>query len=119
MMAGALFLCAAAGGVRAEGSAEKGRAIAEKYCARCHVIGAGNRLGGIDSTPSFPMLSRRDDYLERFQTFYLRRPHPVYVRVPDVPPPSDLPAYATVFTVTLQEVEDIVAFIEGLRGKER
>ncbi len=118
IVAGLLVLTATAGGLRAEGNAEKGRALAEKYCARCHVVGAGNRLGGIDSTPSFPLLARRADYLERFRTFFARRPHPVYVRVPEVPPPTDLPPYAAVFEISLADIEDIVAFVETIRAKE-
>ena len=51
---------------------------------RCHMIGDFNPFGGIGSTPSFQLLAMRDDWLERFQTFYERRPHPVFVRVPGV-----------------------------------
>jgi len=103
----------------AEGDVGKGRALADKYCARCHVIDARNRYGGIESTPSFPLLARRKDYFERFQTFYRRRPHPVYVRVPDVPPPTKLPAYASVFEVTPEDVENLLAFVETLRSAAR
>jgi hypothetical protein len=54
------------------------------------------------------------DYLERFQTFYDRRPHPVFVRIPGIPRWSNQPGYASEFTITLEQVEDIVAFIKTL-----
>ena len=44
---GLFFLASPAG---ATGIAEKGRAIAEKHCSRCHVGGAHNPMGGIGST---------------------------------------------------------------------
>jgi len=100
----------------AEGNAAKGRDIAIKYCARCHVVGDYNPSGGIGSTPSFQLLAkRRPDFVERFQTFYARRPHPVHVRVPGIPPWTNLPPNATPFTVTLEEVDDIVAFAKTLK----
>ncbi len=103
-------------GARAEGDPGKGRELSIKYCARCHVVGDFNPMGGIGSTPSFQLLAkRRPDFVERFQTFYQRRPHPVYVRVPGVPAWTDLPAYATEFTITPEDLEDIVAFAKTLK----
>ncbi len=116
-LAGALALVALAAisGARAEGDPRKGRELAIKYCARCHVVGDHNPMGGIGSTPSFQLLAkRRPDFVERFQTFYQRRPHPVYVRVPGVPAWTDLPAYATEFTITPKDIEDILAFAKTL-----
>lgn len=98
----------------AAGSVEKGRAIAEKHCSRCHVVGANNPMGGIGSTASFQMIAKMPDYLERFQTFYARRPHPAFLRVPGVPRWSNQPAYATEITITLDNVDDIVAFVRTL-----
>ena len=40
-------------GAEAAGDADKGRHLADRFCKGCHVIGAENRHGGIDSTPSF------------------------------------------------------------------
>ncbi len=104
---------------QAEGDAAAGRKISEQHCSRCHVVGDYNRYGGIGSTPSFQLLARRDDYLERFQTFYARRPHPVFVRVPGVPPWTDLQSPVTPIEITLEQVEDIIAFVEALRLKEK
>jgi len=118
---GLLFLASPAG---AAGSAEKGRAIAEKHFSRCHGVGAHNPMGGIGSTPSFQMITKMPDYLERYQTFYARRPHPAFVRIPGVPKWSNLPAYAAEFSITLEEGDGIVAFVKTLekmpiRGKKR
>ncbi len=63
------------------------------------------------------MLAKRQDYLERFQTFYERRPHPVYVRVPGVPKWTELPSFVEEFTVNLDDIENIISFVETLRKK--
>ncbi len=109
--AGLIFLSSPAD---AGGDPKKGGAIAEKYCSRCHVVGYHNPLGGIGSTASFQMIAKMSDYLERFKTFYARRPHPAFVRIPGVPRWSKLPGYATEFTITLKQVDDIVAFVKTL-----
>ncbi len=103
---------------RAEGDVKKGRGIAVKHCARCHVVPDHNPHGGIGSTPSFMWLAnKRPDYLERMRTFYERRPHPVYVRVPGVARWSKAPPYAAEFTMTLEDIDDLVAYVETLKKK--
>jgi mono/diheme cytochrome c family protein len=114
-----LALAAASGGARAEGDARKGREISIKHCARCHVVGDYNRLGGIDSTPSFQMLARRADFEDRLRTFYERRPHPVFVRVPGVARWSRALPYATPFEVTLEQIDDIIAYVRTLKSMKR
>lgn len=104
---------------RAGGDVEKGRKIAITHCARCHVVGDYNRFGGIDSTPSFQILARRADMEERLRTFYERCPHPAFVTVPGVPKWSELPPYATPFTVRRDEIDHLVAFVKTLKGWKR
>ncbi len=99
----------------AGGNVEAGRKISETHCARCHVVGDFNPMGGIGSTPSFQLLAKRDDWLERFETFFERRPHPVFVRVPDVARWTKLPSHVKEFTVTLTNLDDVIAFVETLR----
>ena len=113
------MVMAAASGARAEGAAPAGEKLAIKYCSRCHVIGDYNRLGGIDSTPSFSGLARRADFAERLQTFYQRRPHPVFVRVPGMPRWSNAHPYAAPFTVTYEQIDDLIAYMRTLRDKPR
>ncbi len=103
----------------ADGNAVKGREVSIKFCARCHVIGDYNRHGGIDSTPSFQLLARRDDVEDRVRAFYARPPHPVFVRVPGVPRRSNAPAYASEFTVTPDDIENLVAFLFTLKNWKR
>lgn len=98
------------------GDREKGREIARQHCARCHVIGDHDRMGGIGSTPSFPLLRRMDDWRERFGTFYNRRPHPVHVRVEGIRSWTNLPPNAKPFTITQDNVDDILAFVEAIGG---
>ncbi len=101
----------------AEGDIEAGREVSQQHCARCHVVGDFNPMGGIGSTPSFQLLAKRDDWLERFQTFYERRPHPVFVHVPGVPRWTKLPSHVKEFEVTQKNIDDIIAFIETLEPR--
>lgn len=100
---------------RAEGDPEEGQRLAEAHCSRCHVIGDFNRYGGIGSTPSFQLLAKRDDWLERFQTFYERRPHPVFVRIPGVEPWTELPSHVATFEVERENIDDLIEFVRTLR----
>lgn len=73
---GVILLLAWGGSALAAGDAEQGRRVAEKWCARCHVIGADKPAGGIDSTPSFLLMHDKfDGYRERIRSFDQRRPH--------------------------------------------
>ena len=99
---------------RADGDPDTGRKVSVAHCSRCHVVGDHNPYGGINSTPSFQLLAKRNDWLERFQTFYERRPHPVFIRVPDVPRWTGLPANAVEIEITAKNIEDIVAFVRTL-----
>lgn len=115
-----LLFCAAATCAAtpvAAADVKRGERIAEQHCSRCHVIGNGNRMGGIGSTPSFPLLRRMPDWRERFETFYARRPHPVHVRVEGIPKWSELPSNAAEFRLTLEDVEHVLAFVETLPDK--
>lgn len=101
----------------AAGDSQKGRAISEEHCSRCHVVGDYNRMGGIGSTPSFQLLRGMQDWRERFETFYARRPHPVHVRVEGLPQLTNLPPNAAPFTITLDDVDHILAFVEDMTAR--
>lgn len=118
LLAGLCLLLGLSATAQAEGDAAKGRDIAVTHCARCHVIPDHDRYGGIDSTPSFKLLARRGDYLERLQSFYARPPHPVFVRVPGVPPPTGNPAFVAAFEVRPEQIEDLIAFVETIRAAQ-
>ena len=106
-------------GTALAGDVEKGRKVAETHCSRCHVVGDFNPNGGISSTPSFQLLvKRRPDYKDRFATFYARRPHPAFVTVKGIGRPMDyLPPNAHPVEMTLEDVENVSAFVETLKPK--
>ena len=58
------------------------------------------------------------DWKERFETFYARRPHPVHVRIEGLPAPDEtiVPSNATPFTLTLDDVGNIAAYAQQLKG---
>ncbi len=103
----------------AEGDVARGRALAERHCARCHVIGDFNRFGGIGSTPSFQLLVNSfRDYKARFETFYARRPHPAFVTIEGFGRHMEhLPPNANPVELPLESVADILAFAETLKAK--
>ena len=115
--ASAAMLLAVPTSAHGDGNAARGKTVAEQHCARCHVVGDFNPYGGIGSTPSFQLLAKRDDWLERFSTFFERRPHPVFVRVPNVERWTNLPSYVVEFDITLESIDDIIAFVKTLRPK--
>ncbi|MGA0344116.1 MAG: hypothetical protein ACO3RT_06635 [Arenicellales bacterium] len=96
---------------------QQGLDLSIQYCSRCHVIGEYNRLGGIGNTPSFNWMVKSDDWRERFTTFYTRRPHPVFARVPGYPLWSESDPYYPPFEITIDEIEAIAAYAESLIEK--
>lgn len=92
---GMILLFAWGGPALAAGDADQGRLVAEKWCARCHVIGADRPAGGIDSTPSFFLMhDKLDVYRERIRSFDQRQPH-----------------RALAFDVDVGEREDLITYI--------
>lgn len=103
----------------ADGNPERGEKIANEGCARCHAVSEDRRFAGIGSTPSFMMMVNfLDDWEERFQTFYARRPHFVHIRVEGIAPLTALPSNAAIIEITLDDVDDLVAYARTLRDEE-
>ncbi len=103
----------------ADGNPERGEKIANEGCARCHAVSDDRRFAGIGSTPSFMMMVNfLDDWEERFQTFYARRPHFVHIRVEGIAPLTELPSNAAIIEITLDDVDDLVAYARTLRDEE-
>ncbi len=108
----------AASGQARQPDPERGREIAQKHCARCHVIGNFNKFGGLSSTPSFQLLVNAfKDYEERLLTFYARRPHPVFIRIRNFRTPYPLPPSAKPIELELEALEDILAYAKTLKKK--
>ncbi len=118
LVVAALLVLAMSPPALAEGDVDRGRKLSETHCSRCHVVGDFNKFGGLGSTPSFQLLAGLADGRERFETFFERRPHPAFVRVPGVERWSKAPAYAKEFTVTRQAIDDVLAFVATLEKRD-
>jgi len=81
-------------------------------CGRCHVIGERNRMGGIDSTPGFPVIRTWEDWERKMRGFYALNPHPAFTQVAGVTPPfaSNLPSPIHPVRLTEAEIETIVEY---------
>lgn len=81
------------------GDPAAGRAIAQRGCAQCHLIGADDRQAAVNGVPTFVGLARdRAVDQSRLQGF-MQAPHP---------PMPDL-------ALTRQEINDVTAYILSLR----
>ena len=90
---------ASSAAARAEGAAAVGEKLTIENSARCHVIGDHNPTGGINSTPSFRIFARKPEvYTERLRSVDQRRPH-----------------LALDFDLSRQAIENIVAYVGGLK----
>lgn len=99
-------------------SVEEGRKVSQAHCSRCHVVGSFNPNGGISSTPSFQLLvNALKDYQERFDTFYLRPPHPAVIKVKGIQKQDDLPYNAAPVELTKSDIKNIAAFAKTLKKK--
>jgi mono/diheme cytochrome c family protein len=80
------------------GNAERGRQLAERWCASCHVVGPGQREASAD-VPTFASIARREDLPESLLAAFLSTPHP--------PMPN--------IALSRQETADVSAYIGTLR----
>ena len=98
------------------GDAALGEKISLSQCGRCHVVNDTNRMNAIGSSPSFGLMRNFDDWQERFETFFLLKPHPAFTQVTDVtdPFPEHLPSPIAPIEVTLEEIEAITAYVGSI-----
>ncbi|RDD62314.1 c-type cytochrome [Ferruginivarius sediminum] len=101
-----------------EGDVTQGRDLARQHCARCHVIKSYNPYGGAGNSPTFDRLVTWDDGIARMASFFQRPPHPVFVRMEGVEPMKNVPATAATFELTLEDIEDLVAYAKKLKQKQ-
>ncbi|WP_262266377.1 c-type cytochrome [Microvirga yunnanensis] len=97
-LAGALVLTLLSGPAWSAGNPERGRQLADRWCASCHLVGPEQREASAD-VPSFASVARRDDLSEALLAAFLTNPHP--------PMPN--------MSLTRQEIADVLAYIRGLR----
>ena len=79
------------------GDAERGQALAERWCTECHVVGP-NQPGG-DAGPAFTSLMKNDARSEFDIRRWLFQPHPP---MPD-------------FNLTAPEIDDLMAYINSVQ----
>lgn len=85
-------------------------------CGRCHVVNEKNRMNAIGSTPSFALMRNFPDWQDRFETFFVLRPHPAFTQVEDVTEPfaEHLPSPIAPIEVTLEQIEAITAYVGSI-----
>ncbi len=98
------------------GDAALGEKVSLTQCGRCHVINESNRMNAIGSSPSFRLLRSLPNWQERFETFFLLKPHPAFTQVEDVtePFPDHLPSPIAPIEVTLEQIEAITAYVSSV-----
>ncbi|MGO1118638.1 hypothetical protein ACTL6U_08035 [Rhodovibrionaceae bacterium A322] len=97
---------------------KRGQDISVTHCTRCHVVEDFNPYGGIGSSPSFKLLLSLGDWLERFETFFERQPHPVVVRMEGVSPWTEIPSNVATFEMTADDLDDLVSYVTQLKGQQ-
>jgi len=56
--------------------AKQGKAIAERWCSGCHVVGHEQKSASNDQAPTFASLAARADFNTDRLAFLLLKPHP-------------------------------------------
>jgi mono/diheme cytochrome c family protein len=83
------------------GDAFRGEALAEAWCAQCHIIDARGRGRTADMAPPFPTIAGHPAKTPDYLRGWLIREHP---RMPD-------------FNLGRQDIDDLIAFIRTLPQK--
>lgn len=103
-----------------QGDAEAGAHLALFHCGRCHVVSEANRFSGIGSTPSFAALRALPQWQEKFSTFWMLNPHPVFTRVEGLTEPFDpaRPPHVAPVELSFEDLTAIVAFVATIRPRD-
>ena len=98
------------------GDALLGEKLSLAHCGRCHVINESNRMAGLGSTPSFGALRANESWLERFQSFFARNPHPSFTQIEGITEPFDVarPPPIVPVEITLEDLEAILAYVSRM-----
>lgn len=98
------------------GDAALGEKTSLQQCGRCHVVNESNRMNAIGSTPSFALMRTFPDWQERFETFFMLKPHPAFTQVAEItePFPIDRPSPIAPIEVTWEEIEAITAYVGSI-----
>lgn len=96
-----LLLSIATCGLAAAQDAMRGQALAERWCANCHVVNQATATGRADGLPTFPALAARKDITAATLKGAMTATHS---RMPDL-------------QLGARDQEDLVAYIFSLRPK--
>ena len=99
-----------------DGDAALGETVSLTKCGRCHVVNDSNKMNAIGSTPSFRLMRTFADWQQRFEIFYVLKPHAAFTQVTDITPPfpDNLPSPIAPIEVTQDEIEAIVAYMGSI-----
>lgn len=105
---------------RFDGDIDNGLALSRKHCQRCHVVHPSKPFAGIGSTPSFAALKSIPEWQETFTAFYLANPHRGLIEVEGLTDPEtdDRPLPIAPIVVTLDQIDDILAYLNSLKPKD-
>lgn len=106
--------------VEPEGDAGLGHAVSRIQCGRCHAVDQAGRKNDIGSTPSFFVLRSFADWQDRFAAFYVLKPHGAFTQIAEVtePFPDERPPPIVPVTLTLDELEAVLAYVAGLEAAD-
>ncbi len=113
---GAAGATVAAAATAFNGDRVKGQKLSLQHCGRCHVIGEINRMNGLGSTPSFSVLRSLPDWDERFEVFYILKPHGAFTQIEGVTPAFDPEHPSPIYPlqISLADLEEIMAFVSDI-----
>jgi len=99
-----------------EGDLALGEEISLRSCGRCHVVNDKNRMNTIGSTPSFALMRTFEDWQNRFESFFVLKPHAAFTQVEGVTEPfaQHLPSPIAPIEVTLEDIEAITAYVGSI-----
>lgn len=106
--------------VELTGDPALGLKVSLEKCTRCHAVDEKTRWSSIGSTPSFAVLRSLPDWEYRFTAFYALNPHPSFTQIEDVTEPfaHDRPSPIVPITLTLDEVEAVLAYVGGMKAAD-
>lgn len=92
---------------------QDGERLSLVHCGRCHVVNKENRMNAIGSTPSFAVLRTLPQWIKRFESFYVLKPHGAFTQVANVTPPFDpaRPPPIVPLELTLEDIDAILAYV--------
>jgi mono/diheme cytochrome c family protein len=93
-----LTVAGLAGSALAQGNAETGGAIAERWCSSCHLV-SPDQTSAVADVPTFMSIAQRSDSELDALAGFLADPHPP---MPDM-------------SLTRDEIRDLLAYIRSLR----